>query len=135
MKKQIDVTKPLETLIGQKVEVFNTTRGILIGFIEGYDELCSWNSMGELLNGKHQSTGKIINISDPPKWRPYRDGEVKLGDQFKHRGKKLMIMVIALYDNHICAAHREIDYAGLLADWLKLDGTPAGVLVEENNEN
>jgi hypothetical protein len=132
MKKQIDVTKPLETLIGQNVEVYNTTRGILIGFIEGYDGLFSWNSMGELLNGTHLSTGNIVNIPDPPKWRPYRDGEVKLRDQFKHREKKmLIIMVIALDEGKIYAAHSEMNYEELFANWLKLDGTPAGVLVEE----
>ena len=135
---KIDLTKPVQTKSGRNVEVFNTNRGIIIGFIEGDSELFSWDPMGQLSNGAPDSSGNLVNPpkpTEPPKWRPYRDGEVKLGDQFKHRGKKLMIMVIALYDNHICAAHREIDYAGLLADWLKLDGTPAGVLVEENNEN
>lgn len=69
---------------------------------------------------------RLVPKSQTKTIRPYRRGEVKCGDVFRSRtGCEAAVALVT--DKDVTLSLPCVSYCMLLANWTRLDGTPAGV--------
>ena len=132
---KLDITKPVQTRDGLSVEIYATSRGMIIGFIEKCNVLFKWDMDGQVFGGLPGAIGDLINVPQPPTYRPWtaKEAATHVGEKVKSKDASVLSGIISRVEKAggiWIGGSYTWNAVDVFDRFIFLDGTPCGQKVD-----